>query len=90
MDVDGEDGTPVGSGGEDDEEDPQSLDEDDMDPINSGAVTPGVGAAPSAAGGKTGLGQFTKRKETKVSRCVVCFCEAKLGAKVALGTAYRQ
>lgn len=73
MDVDDEDGTPAGSGAEDEEEDPQSLDEDDMDPINSGAVTPGVGAAPTAAGGKTGLGQFSKRKETKVGSRVVCF-----------------
>lgn len=62
MELDGLDApTPGGSAldDEEEEEEPVELDEDDLDPINSGAVTPAVVVKKSS--------QFTKRKETKVS-----------------------
>lgn len=59
-----------GDGGEEEgenEEDPEpvELDVDDMDPINSGAVTPAVGA-PVVVVKPGKRAQFAKRKETKV------------------------
>ena len=49
----------MGEDEEEEEEEPVELDEDDLDPINSGAVTPAVVVKKSS--------QFTKRKETKAS-----------------------
>lgn len=75
LDPDAFDGsTPAVSGGSgdeeegEDEEEPADLLEDEMDPINSGAVTPALPAGDVPAPKKGKHAQFIKRKETKVVR----------------------
>jgi hypothetical protein len=59
--------TPGGGSGFDDDE-PAELDDDDMDPINSGAVTPAVPVVPEK---RSKALNFLKKKETKVRRGVL-------------------
>lgn len=59
--------TPGAATGDDDEEEPQELDSD-LDPINSGVVTPAaVPAAVPTLEKKNKALNFLKKKETKVS-----------------------